>query len=690
MARVAACALVCILTSFVCSMTFNDLPYEEIQRRAAELAGQYALAQSAHEMYGITPASVKGSTCSPNIIRVSHVKSLPADSERPQIVVSGEIHGDERVGPSSSMLIAEVLVWAANCEIEKQPAFCARLGAAGIKTAEQRIWLASLATRRDSIIIPTANCLGYMLNQREDAGVDPNRDFPYSRKDDQCLRSTTAKIFYAIMSSTIAQIVVTFHGGMAAIGYEWGSRNHIRPNDKTPDDQANAEIAAVMKTYAGAFSGQLAYATGRINSIVYPVDGGMEDWLYAAGWDKATNRKCKETFAFNGTSAGENEVNNRALVFLVETSDLKKPRDPSLGGPDDLLNNKAPSNGHVPRNLRLALLSIDILQPYTCFSDIKSTVSTSGLRVELGWFVGGSFAVDQTFLAVVPAPLSSDELLARGSDYSFLLRTLDHVGDIRSSDGASGPHRKVSTVDSGRSRWDANATGFKASFYVTSHSAENSAVPVSVYNGSSASGSDLHVSLSPGAYWIVGWSMVDQGWGAAGQGFPEESRPQSFLVNARSNVTWRSRNGEKSVTGRLLWPSDPLVLLVSDKGEVVLDSIVKQCAWWQRKSSANYEMFRPTSAAKIARNGSRSHEGGGSGSQGESMDNRLEGASKFTVLTYVGGDAAAALWRATYSIVLLSVCASIFLSWSRIQSQRRRIREIGSSLMLGNSFEVQL
>ena len=27
------------------------------------------------------------------------------------------------------------------------------------------------------------------------------------------------------------------------------------------------------------------YPVGRINSIIYPVDGGMEDWMYAAGWD---------------------------------------------------------------------------------------------------------------------------------------------------------------------------------------------------------------------------------------------------------------------------------------------------------------------------------------------------------------------------------------------------------------------
>ena len=58
--------------------------------------------------------------------------------------------------------------------------------------------------------------------------------------------------------------------------------------------------------------------------MVYPVDGGMEDWIYAAGWDKATIRAC------NGMRDKVAE-NNRAIVYLVETSDMKRPNKISLG-----------------------------------------------------------------------------------------------------------------------------------------------------------------------------------------------------------------------------------------------------------------------------------------------------------------------------------------------------------------------
>ena len=34
------------------------------------------------------------------------------------------------------------------------------------------------------------------------------------------------------------------------------------------------------------------YPVGRLNSIVYPVTGGMEDWAYAASWDTGYAPKC--------------------------------------------------------------------------------------------------------------------------------------------------------------------------------------------------------------------------------------------------------------------------------------------------------------------------------------------------------------------------------------------------------------
>lgn len=113
----------------------------------------------------------------------------------------------------------------------KEDASCKLVNEYGV-TSQERRWLAFLSSRRETFAIPTANCLGYILNQREDARVDPNRDFGYMRPDHNCMRSSTARLFLHLMAATLAQVVITFHGGMVAIAYEWGSKNHMAPDDK--------------------------------------------------------------------------------------------------------------------------------------------------------------------------------------------------------------------------------------------------------------------------------------------------------------------------------------------------------------------------------------------------------------------------------------------------------------------------
>ena len=145
--------------------------------------------------------------------------------------------------------------------------------------------------------------------------MDTNRDFPYSRKDTKCLRSTSAKIINSIMKNNIVQLLITFHGGMVAIAYEWGSLNHAPPKDNCPDNRIHFSLGEEMGTFAGSFivpsshrreitsisdssssNGEeseidyqtssskrylrevdgYAYPVGRMNTLVYGVDGGME------------------------------------------------------------------------------------------------------------------------------------------------------------------------------------------------------------------------------------------------------------------------------------------------------------------------------------------------------------------------------------------------------------------------------
>lgn len=67
--------------------------------------------------------------------------------------------------------------------------------------------------------------------------------------------------------------MVTFHGGMAAIGYEWGSYNHMRPHEKSPDDNLNKMIANSMSRYGGGFRKEKLYRSGK---SVYNLDMNSE------------------------------------------------------------------------------------------------------------------------------------------------------------------------------------------------------------------------------------------------------------------------------------------------------------------------------------------------------------------------------------------------------------------------------
>lgn len=612
------------------SFPFVDYTYDQIEKFAAALNGPYAHVTSAASLLGTNKATSGGQSCTPSIVRVTHRESLSSDVQRPQLLLSGEIHGDERVGPSSTIHAAQLLVHAANCEISKKQDSCdyleKEMGIA--KGSDQRLWLAFLATRRDTMVIPTANCLGYMQNRREDAGVDPNRDFGYSRSDDNCLRSTTARIMNAVMSRSLMQIVITFHGGMVAIGYEWGSPNHPAPKDNSPDDNANAALASSMKIIGGTVPNEAAYPIGRINSLVYPVEGGMEDWMYAAGWDRdpVLLKNCTQ---FSNTAS---PPSNRALVFLVETSDKKRPSNSELGASENVLDASSKGNGHVPRNIRLAIMTVDIVQPYVCIlSASTSSISSSGSKPSLAvkWHVGGSVTVDATWLAWHPATRSETQLTDHAGDHSYLLDALQvpkpggklerrrYLRRQLLFQRGNGDNREIGSATSRallsiptnvtgspllslplKASVSQKSAGFWAdsgTFKKASSAALNN--PFSVTFSATTS-----VAPGPGLYWVVAWATVDSSWGISKQG-NSALPPQSLLVNARSNPAWRSEAGgdlgekktsgssrRRQVKGRTSWPSEPILVQVgaleNGASSITVVSVTTKCAWWRRERNA--------------------------------------------------------------------------------------------------------
>ena len=65
-----------------------------------------------------------------------------------------------------------------------------------------------------------------------------------------------------------------------AIAYEWGAASHRDHHSRSPDENSQHQIASAMSNFAGKFPSK-HYPVGRMNDLVYPVSGGMEDWGYA-------------------------------------------------------------------------------------------------------------------------------------------------------------------------------------------------------------------------------------------------------------------------------------------------------------------------------------------------------------------------------------------------------------------------
>lgn len=598
--RLIVFLFIVILTPNVIATQFKDIPYDELTTLSRQLQGPFASVQTAEEIW--RSSNLRTSVCSPLVIRVTSVDGLEAAPSTvpgvyqplprfteplPQVVISGEIHGNERVGPIASLFTSQLLVWAAMCAIQHSDSHCGHLRKLKIR-GDEITWLAFLATSRDTFVLPAPNCDGYVQNTRNEQGIDTNRDFSYSRNDDNCFQTVTARTFQALFSTALVQILVTFHGGMVALGYEWGSMDHPRGKDLSPDHMAHRDVGDSMASFAGTFPKEKSYKAKPINSIVYPVFGGMEDWAYAAGWDSArvrTNCVGLNSYIAGDSSRLKNSIpNNRAVTFLVETSDLKRPHASQFGHDTSILANDASNNndfgGHIPRNTRLALAAIDFVEPYICFhprtGKLFNTNDTQGLYVQ--WYVGGARTVDKTWLSWHSTPPQKK-------------RELDSISTTMAS-----------PIQSGLGKW-----GLSNPMNVASDEGQFVAHVIPPH--------EILRANNQKKLWLVAHAVVDQNWAKKGQGYPQHLGPQSHLVQLRTNSTYQASfhptldPQNVRLKGRKEWISDPIEVSFSHEGRnlrtrrrpkrkahtrwhlrgkgnqdniaMKVLSLVENCAWWK-------------------------------------------------------------------------------------------------------------
>ena len=224
-------------------------------------------------------------------------------SSRAEVFLSGALHGDERVGPLATLATIKLIARASACYADKHTAESCPHLTPGEKTsfgqgtlaAKRLAWLAHLSRTRIVYALPATNPWGFANRKRTEVRVDTNRDFAIDTAPSACAQSATGRVVNELFRRHIFQVGITFHGGMEAIAYEWGAPtyNQVRrfhshrklmapPKDLAPDDASQVSMSQAMVTMAGEGLGIRSYRKSRMNSIVYPVHGGMEDWAYAA------------------------------------------------------------------------------------------------------------------------------------------------------------------------------------------------------------------------------------------------------------------------------------------------------------------------------------------------------------------------------------------------------------------------
>ena len=243
--RLSATLLFFSFLSFVNSDSFKGpysyMNYEELYKFVRKLENRYPhllRIESVHEKYNI-PHQAGRCGPSPNdkceilMLTISDF-TYPRD-EKTQVFLSGELHGDERVGPHVCAYLTEFLLM--------------QYGLSERAT--------DILRRREIVITPISNAQGFYRNMRtersyEGIEVDINRDFPYNQVNGACLNSITARALIRIFAENLFVSAITFHGGEHSITYPWGGENHYKNGHRIdcPDKSSFSTLASVLQAQA--------------------------------------------------------------------------------------------------------------------------------------------------------------------------------------------------------------------------------------------------------------------------------------------------------------------------------------------------------------------------------------------------------------------------------------------------------
>ena len=305
---------------------YQYLSYHEIVDTFKNLSEKFPnliKTENIHDKYGVPYQfdSCGETKCTIYLVTISDFNST--NKHKPQVYLSGNLHGDEKLGPLVLTYLAEYLVsnFTSNQDVKR------------------------LLQNREILMTPVTNAQGYHYDRRTEKVngsmyVDINRDFPYNRNDKECFSSVASRVVLKIFQQNNILGCLTYHGGTEVIGYPWGSYNHRSKTSRNkgteaPDHMMFEKIATVLKvkSHVDHWSDLIK---GDMTSTVYPCYGAMEDWAYGGAWDNSSNARMTECaprtyHPYNNTEYFANISHIKPAIYLIESSTRKHPMPSRLG-----------------------------------------------------------------------------------------------------------------------------------------------------------------------------------------------------------------------------------------------------------------------------------------------------------------------------------------------------------------------
>ena len=165
---------------------------------------------------GTCPDPASSSTSSPKVKCLNYYMTLTSggyeeqgnkvkitNDPLPEVFFSGEVHGNEQVGPHAVLEAARILLLASECvQLRRENPQQEDASECWPYDDYSLFWLSRLVATRRSVISPMSNAMGFSDIVRVENRIDPNRDFAYDPKSpNTCMQTIAARHINEIFRS---------------------------------------------------------------------------------------------------------------------------------------------------------------------------------------------------------------------------------------------------------------------------------------------------------------------------------------------------------------------------------------------------------------------------------------------------------------------------------------------------------